>query len=103
MSTLYNLDLTLYTYMATVFAPWCGHCKSLEPAWSSLGKTFADEESVRCANERFRSFFLMLCPQVVIGHLDADNQDNRPVAERYDVKGYPTLKVRMISVTRPES
>lgn len=36
------------------------------------------------------------CPQVVIGHLDADNQDNRPVAERYDVKGYPTLKVCMI-------
>lgn len=55
-----------------MFAPWCGHCKSLEPAWTAAAKDF--ENSSRCR----------------IAHLDAET--HRDVANRYGVKGYPTLK-----------
>ncbi|CAI5998100.1 unnamed protein product [Closterium sp. NIES-65] len=29
-----------------VYAPWCGHCKSLEPTYKKLGKRFASVDSV---------------------------------------------------------
>ena len=29
-----------------IYAPWCGHCKKLEPEYLQLGARFADVESV---------------------------------------------------------
>lgn len=54
------------------YAPWCGHCKRLAPAYEKVAKAFRKEGSV------------------VIARYDADLF--KPYAERYNVQGYPTIK-----------
>ena len=53
------------------YAPWCGHCKSMIPAYDQLGKTFEDNENV------------------VIGKFDATTND---APKGFNVEGFPTLK-----------
>lgn len=54
------------------YAPWCGHCKSLEPKYEIAGAAFAGEEDV------------------VIAKVDADA--HRDLGTRFGVSGFPTLK-----------
>merc|ERR1712170_240942 len=54
------------------FAPWCGHCKKLEPTYEDFARVFGNEESV------------------VVARVDCDA--HRELCSRYDVSGYPTLK-----------
>mmetsp|Transcript_16886 Transcript_16886/g.48926 ORF Transcript_16886/g.48926 Transcript_16886/m.48926 type:complete len:197 (+) Transcript_16886:79-669(+) len=56
------------------FAPWCGHCKAMKPAWDSLGEEFADSKSV------------------VIGDVDCTSDSAKDLCEKYGVRGYPTIK-----------
>ena len=51
------------------FAPWCGHCKRMAPAW----KEIEDAQD-----------------KVVIG--DVDCTIHRELCSKFDVKGFPTLK-----------
>ncbi|KAG8858751.1 hypothetical protein FRB96_004888 [Tulasnella sp. 330] len=55
-------------------APWCGHCKSLKPVFEKVAVAFKPESNC------------------VLANFDADAAPNRPIASRYDVKSYPTLK-----------
>lgn len=55
-------------------APWCGHCKRLIPAWDELGSTYATSSSV------------------VVGVVDCTADDSKDLCERYEVRGYPSLK-----------
>jgi len=54
------------------FAPWCGHCKSMAPAWNQLGDEFAGSKSV------------------VVG--DVDCTVHKTLCEEHGVSGYPTIK-----------
>jgi len=56
------------------YAPWCGHCKTLEPKYKALGEKIKKEVSDR---------------QIVIAKLDATANDW--TKGKYPVTGYPTL------------
>ncbi|KAI0058205.1 protein disulfide isomerase [Artomyces pyxidatus] len=60
--------------LVTFTAPWCGHCKNLKPKYEEVAKTFASE------------------PNCVVANIDADAEANRPIATRYEIKSFPTIK-----------
>ena len=60
-------------WMVEFYAPWCGHCKALEPEWViASGK---------------------LKGQVKLGKMDADDASNKGIAARFKVSGFPTIMV----------
>ena len=56
------------------YAPWCGHCKTMAPAYSKLAKRTKGEEN-----------------GVPIAKVDATVEPE--LAEKFGVKGFPTLKL----------
>eukprot|EP01065_Artemidia_motanka_P037485 TRINITY_DN460_c0_g1_i4.p3 TRINITY_DN460_c0_g1~~TRINITY_DN460_c0_g1_i4.p3 ORF type:complete len:147 (+),score=58.85 TRINITY_DN460_c0_g1_i4:65-442(+) len=77
------LDLTADDFDAKVFesgksgfvkffAPWCGHCKRMKPAWDKLMDEFADHSKVVVA--------------------DVDCTQHRDLCGRFEVRGFPTVK-----------
>lgn len=57
-------------WLVEFFAPWCGHCKNLEPEWASAATA--------------------LKGKVKLGALDATVHQNK--AREYGIRGYPTIK-----------
>lgn len=53
------------------YAPWCGHCQKLAPAWDELAKSFEKDEQVKIAK--------------------VDCTQHQAVCQEHEIKGYPTL------------
>uniref|UniRef100_A0A6U9LMF7 Thioredoxin domain-containing protein n=1 Tax=Oxyrrhis marina TaxID=2969 RepID=A0A6U9LMF7_OXYMA len=54
------------------FAPWCGHCKAMKPAWDELATEYEDHPSVLIA--------------------DVDCTVEQDLCGEFGVSGYPTIK-----------
>eukprot|EP00435_Cladocopium_sp_Y103_P010420 s5684_g2.t1 len=55
-------------------APWCGHCRKLQPEWDQMAKLYVDT------------------PNVIIGQVDCTGSGQGFCGEN-QVQGYPTLKL----------
>jgi protein disulfide-isomerase A6 len=58
---------------ARFYAPWCGHCKNLKPAWETAAKSLAGIAKVAAMN--------------------CDEEKNKPLCGQMGVQGFPTLKI----------
>ena len=63
-----NADL-----LARFYAPWCGHCQNLKPAYEKAAKNLAGLARVAAVN--------------------CDEETNKPLCGEMGVQGFPTLKI----------
>lgn len=62
-----------YTSIVEFYAPWCGHCKNLQPAYEKAAKNLAGLAKVAA--------------------VDCDEESNKPFCGSMGVQGFPTLKI----------
>ncbi|KAF2035843.1 disulfide isomeras-like protein [Setomelanomma holmii] len=62
-----------YTSIVEFYAPWCGHCKNLKPAYETAAKSLAGIAKVAAVN--------------------CDDEMNKPFCGQMGVQGFPTLKI----------
>ncbi|KAI9439976.1 disulfide isomerase [Lactarius indigo] len=60
--------------IVTFTAPWCGHCKKLKPIYEQVAKTFLPETNC------------------IVANIEADSEANRPLALKYEIQSFPTIK-----------
>ena len=70
--------------VALFYAPWCGHCKTFKPqfetASSQLDGKVATKSEIKGKTIRFAK-------------INCDEDENKPLAKKYSIGGYPTVKI----------
>ena len=74
-----NMNMILF------YAPWCGHCNTLMPHWNKLEKQY-NHQKINGKN-------------INIVKINCD--ENPQLATRYDIQGYPTIKLLSINNNDP--
>ena len=62
-----------HTAIVEFYAPWCGHCQNLKPAYEKAAKSLSGLAKV--------------------GAVDCDDESNKPFCGSMGVQGFPTLKI----------
>jgi protein disulfide-isomerase-like protein len=66
-----NLVRTENSWFIKFYAPWCGHCKKMAPAWDELATKTEGKLNV--------------------AKVDCTSDKGKPLCAKFEVKGYPTL------------
>ncbi|KAK1986847.1 hypothetical protein LZ30DRAFT_746137 [Colletotrichum cereale] len=62
-----------YTSIVEFYAPWCGHCQNLKPAYEKVANNLNGLAKVAA--------------------VDCDEEANKPLCGQFGVQGFPTLKI----------
>jgi protein disulfide-isomerase A6 len=68
-----NINRSNHTSIVEFYAPWCGHCQSLAPAFEKAAKKLSGLAKVAAVN--------------------CDEEANKPLCGSMGVQGFPTLKI----------
>ena len=60
--------------MVEFYGPWCGHCKKLRPEYDLAASELKAE-------------------RIKLGKVDCDAEINKEICEKYEIEGFPTLKI----------
>nr|POF19990.1 putative protein disulfide-isomerase [Quercus suber] len=67
------IEKSNHTSIVEFYAPWCGHCKNLKPAYEKAAKSLTGLAKVAAVN--------------------CDEESNKPFCGSMGVQGFPTLKI----------
>lgn len=69
----WDVETSGKTVFLKFFAPWCGHCKAMKPAWDSLMAEYEDS------------------PTVLVADVDCIGS-GKDLCSKFGVQGFPTVK-----------
>ena len=64
--------------VALFYAEWCGHCKTMKPEYEKATSALNGSKNPKGKTLRFEK---------------VDCDENKELAKKYDVSGYPTIKI----------